>query len=120
MGMIALATGWAYWRARDPSWQTVLFTVLTISQMSHVLAIRRERRSLFGPGFLSNRLLLGAVIVTILLQFALIYVPFLQGVFGTQALDLSHILIAFALSTVIFWVIEGQKWVLRARERRSG
>ncbi len=118
MGVVALLTGWAYWRAGDEAWQTMLFTVLTISQMSHVLAIHQERRSVFGSGLVSNRLLLGAVILTILLQFALIYVPFLQEVFGTMALDASHILIAFALSTVILWVIEGQKLFWWAQGRR--
>ncbi len=119
MGLIALLTGWAYWQAGDESWQTMLFTVLTLSQMGHVLAIHQERRSLFGAGFLTNPLLLYAVLVTILLQFALLYVPFLQDVFGTQALDFTHIVAAFALSTIIFWVIEGQKLVWRLRERRS-
>ena len=118
MGLIALLTGWAYWQAGDDAWQTMLFTVLTLSQMGHVLAIHQERRSLFGSGFLTNPLLLYAVLVTVLLQFALLYVPFLQDVFGTQALDFTHIVSAFALSTIIFWVIEAQKLVWRVRERR--
>jgi Ca2+-transporting ATPase len=115
MGMIALVAGWFYWRAGDEAWQTMLFTVLTISQMFHVMAIRQERESVFRAGLLSNRLLFGAVVLTILLQFALIYVPFLQDIFGTIALDWSHILIAFALSTAIFWVIEIQKFFWRRR-----
>ncbi len=119
MGLIALLTGWAYWQAGDEAWQTMLFTVLTLSQMAHVLAIHQERRSLFGAGFLTNPLLLYAVLVTILLQFALLYVPFLQDVFGTQALNLTHVVTAFALSTIIFWVIEGQKLVWRISERRD-
>ncbi len=121
MGIIALVTGWAYWRAGDEAWQTMLFTVLTLSQMFHVLAIRQERQSLFRAGLLSNPLLLGAVVLTILLQFALVYVPLLQDVFGTQALDWSHILVAFALSTTIFWVIEIQKWISRTlRHKQEG
>ena len=119
MGVIALMAGWLYWRAGDQAWQTMLFTVLTISQMFHVMAIRLDRESLFKAGPFSNQLLFGAVIVTILLQFALIYVPFLQNVFGTQALSLTHILIAFALSSLIFWVIEAQKWVIRRRDREK-
>ena len=119
MGLIALVAGWAYWQAGDEAWQTMLFTVLTISQMFHVMAIRFERESLFRAGLLSNRLLLGAVLLTILLQFALIYAPFLQDVFGLVALDLSHVVIAFVVSSAIFWVIEGQKWVSRIRERRA-
>jgi Ca2+-transporting ATPase len=119
MGIIALVTGWLYWEAGDEAWQTMVFTVLTLSQMGHVLAIRQERESLFRAGLLSNRLLFGAVVLTVLLQFALVYVPFLQDIFGTQNLDATHILIAVALSTVIFWVIEIQKWALRAWERRE-
>jgi Ca2+-transporting ATPase len=119
MGVVALLTGWVYWQADDDSWQTMLFTVLTLSQMAHVLAIHQERRSVFGRGFLTNRLLLVAVLVTILLQFALLYIPVLQDVFGTQALDLTHLLIAFALSTVILWVIEVQKVVWRIQGRRG-
>ena len=84
MGMIALVAGWAYWQAGDESWQTMLFTVLTISQMFHVMAIRQERESLFKAGLFSNRLLLGAVVVTILLQFALIYVPFCRTSSGLR------------------------------------
>ncbi len=118
MGMVALVAGWAYWQADDEAWQTMLFTVLTISQMFHVMAIRVERESLFRAGLMSNRLLLGAVLLTILLQFALIYVPFLQDIFGLVSLDLSHIVIAFAVSSTIFWVIEGQKLISRMREHR--
>ena len=117
MGMVALITGWFYWRAGDADWQTMLFTVLTLSQMFHVMAIRLDRESLFVAGPLSNPLLFGAVILTLLLQFALIYVPFLQDLFGTTALSLSHLLIAFALSSIIFWVIEAQKWFERRREK---
>ncbi len=120
MGVIALIAGWLYWRAGDEAWQTMLFTVLTISQMFHVLAIRQERESLFKIGLFSNKLLLGAVILTILLQFALIYVPFLQNIFDLQALDLSHIVIAFVISSAIFWLIEAQKLFARRRERRRG
>ncbi|OFW58646.1 MAG: ATPase [Actinobacteria bacterium RBG_16_64_13] len=119
MGIVALLTGWAYWRAGDDGWQTMVFTVLTLSQMFHVMAIRQDRESVFGAGFFSNRLLLGAVGATFLLQFALVYVPFLQNVFGAQALGLRDILIAFAFSTVILWVIETQKWAIRRRSRSA-
>ena len=115
MGLIALFTGWFYWRAGDGSWQTMLFTVMTISQMFHVLAIRLDRESLFTATPRSNPLLYGAVLVTLLLQFALVYVPFLQDVFGTQALSAREMLIAFAISSAILWVIEVQKLVIRRR-----
>jgi Ca2+-transporting ATPase len=120
MGLVALMTGFVLWRAGDDTWQTMLFTVMTISQMFHVMAIHSDRASVFTEGPYSNRALFWAVTATLVLQVALIYVPFMQGLFETQALDVWHILIAVALSSVIFWVIEIQKWVLRRRERATG
>ncbi len=120
MGVVALMTGFVFWNAGDEVWQTMLFTVLTLGQMFHVMAIRLERESLFTRGPYTNPYLFWAVIATIVLQGALIYVPFLQDLFELQALDLWHILMAFALASIIFWVIEVQKWVLRRRDRSSG
>ena len=56
-------------------WQTIVFTVLCLSQMGHVLAIRSERDSLFSQKFLSNKPLAGAFGLTLALQMATIYVP---------------------------------------------
>jgi Ca2+-transporting ATPase len=119
MGIIALLSGYLFWRAGDQAWQTVLFTVLTFEQMFHVMAIRQDRESWFKAGPYSNRILFWAVLATLLLQGALIYVPFLQGIFGTQALDYRHMIIAFAVSSLIFWIIEVQKWVWRRTERTA-
>jgi Ca2+-transporting ATPase len=116
MGVIALLTGWVYWRAGIDYWQTMLFTVLTISQMFHVLAIRLDRDSIFTTSPWSNPLLYAAVLVTLLLQVALIYVPFLQGVFETTALPVTDLFIAIGISSVILFLIEAIKWVQRRKD----
>ena len=87
MGLVALMTGFVFWKAGDELWQTMLFTVLTLGQMFHVMAIRLERESLFTRGPYTNPALFWAVIATIVLQGALIYVPFLQDLFELQPLD---------------------------------
>ncbi len=120
MGLVALMTGFVFWEMDDELWQTMLFTVLTLGQMFHVMAIRLERESLFTRGPFTNPHLFWAVMATIVLQFALIYIPFLQDLFELKPLDYWHILLAFALASIIFWVIEVQKWVLRWRDRASG
>ncbi|MDE2311169.1 MAG: calcium-translocating P-type ATPase, PMCA-type [Betaproteobacteria bacterium] len=94
-------------------WQTMVFTVLTLSQMSHVLAIRSERESLFRQGLLSNLPLLGAVTLTFLLQLATIYVPALNEIFHTQPLSASELGICLALSSVVFFCVEIEKWLIR-------
>ena len=89
------------------------FTVLALSQMGHVLAIRSDRESLFRQGLRSNLPLLGAVLLTLALQLATIYLPSLQGVFRTEPLTASELLACAALSSVVFVAVEIEKAVRR-------
>lgn len=73
-------------------WQTMVFTVLCLSQMGHVLAIRSERESLFNQGLFSNMPLLGAFILTFALQMATIYMPFLNPLFKTEPLTFNELI----------------------------
>ncbi|MEW6417653.1 MAG: cation-translocating P-type ATPase [Nitrospirota bacterium] len=91
-------------------WQTMVFTVLCLSQLGHVLAIRSEKQSLFKIGLFSNKYLLGAVLFTVALQLATIYVPFLNPIFKTESLTLGELTITLAFSTVVFFAVETEKW----------
>jgi Ca2+-transporting ATPase len=115
MGLVSLGVGFWYWRVDNPIWQTMVFTTLTLSEMSYVMAIRSSRESLFSIGLMSNRALLGAVVGTTLLQIAVVYVPFAQDLFNTTALPLMDLLVCIVLSTILFWVVEGMKWYARKR-----
>lgn len=116
MGIASLGVGYVYW-LRDPNgvWQTMVFTTLTLAQMGNALAIRSNVDSIFTIGFFSNKLMLGAVALTFLLQMALIYVPFLQTFFRTKALPLPDLLIALVCSTVVFIAVEIEKYYRRSR-----
>ena len=94
-------------------WQTMVFTVLTLSQMGNVLAIRSERESLFRQGLFSNLPLLGAVVLTFGLQLTTIYVPFLNPVFRTAPLTLLELSVCLLLSAVVFAIIEIEKYLAR-------
>lgn len=94
-------------------WQTMVFTVLTLSQMGHVLAIRSERDSLFQQGIFSNLPLLGAVALTFVLQLATIYLPAAQEIFRTEALTLGELVLCLALSSVVFCCVEIEKLLAR-------
>ena len=113
MGGIALATqAWAI-HIGDAHWQSMTFTVLTLSQLAHVMAIRSERDSLFRQGLLSNRPLLGAVTFTFLLQLATLYVPALTHVFRTTALTGLELLACIGLASIVFVAVEVEKWLIR-------
>ena len=102
MGIASLGVGYMAWRQDSGgAWQTMVFTTLTLAQMGNALAIRSSRDSLFKIGLFSNRAMLGAVLLTFVLQLAVIYVPLLQGFFNTQALTPMQLGISLALSTVV-------------------
>jgi len=102
--------------ASGTHWQTMVFTVLCLTQLGHVLAIRSERQSLFRMGLFSNKLLLGAVVLTFFLQMATIYVPPLNTIFKTQPLTAGELLITIAASSIVFFAVELEKLIFR----RSG
>ena len=91
----------------------MVFTTLTLSQMGNALAIRSNRESLFSIGIFSNMMMIWAVLLTFVLQLAVIYVPFLQDIFGTEALGARDLAISLAASAVVFVIIEIYKWARR-------
>jgi Ca2+-transporting ATPase len=105
--------GYAAWANGVEAWQTMAFTTLTLAQMGNVLAIRSGRDSLLKQGLFTNLPLLGSVLLTVLLQLAVIYVPFLQNIFETDALTLSQLGICLTASLALFLVVEGEKWLVR-------
>ena len=122
MAVVCIGLGW--WllnvhEADELHYRTMVFTVLTLSQLANVLAIRSNRVSLFTMGIASNKYLLGAVVMTIGLQMALIYTPWLANIFGTVPLSATDLLICLGLSTIIFWVVELDKLIRRRLDRAA-
>jgi Ca2+-transporting ATPase len=115
MGAVSLLTQNWFLKTGQAHWQTMVFTVLCLSQMGHVLAIRSERESLFSQGILSNKPLAGAFLLTFVLQMATIYVPQLNIVFKTAPLTFGQLAVTLALSTVVFLAVELEKLVKRRR-----
>jgi Ca2+-transporting ATPase len=95
------------------NWQTMVFTVLSLTQLGHVMAIRSEKESLFTQGPLSNLPLAGAVLLTFLLQLGVIYLPFANDLFKTQPLSIKELLICIAASAIVFSAVEIEKWIKR-------
>ena len=57
------------------------------------------------------------VLITALVQMALIYVPFLQPLFETEALGPHELLVVALVTPIPFIAVEIEKWVVRRRER---
>ena len=114
MAGIALSLqGWAI--KNGLHWQTIVFNVVCLSQMGHVLAIRSENQSLLGVGVFSNKPLIGAVLLALLLQFVIIYTPFLQPIFTTEALNLKEFILVGVASSLVFFAVEIEKLIFKRR-----
>ncbi len=114
MASIALGTQ-GYAIKHDLHWQTIVFNVLCLSQLAHVLAIRSENQSLFSIGIFSNKPLIGSVILSLILQFCITYIPFLQPIFKTESLTLNEFLGVGAVSSIVFFAVEIEKAIARGR-----
>ncbi len=113
-GVVLFVQAWSI-TTGHAHWQTMVFTVLCLTQLGHVLAIRSEKESFFRQGPLSNKPLFGAVVLTFALQMATVYVPFLNPVFKTQPLTLQELLFTLALSTIVFFAVETEKLFRRRK-----
>ncbi|MCP4360041.1 MAG: cation-translocating P-type ATPase [Chloroflexi bacterium] len=121
MGLVSLGVGYVYWLQAPDSgvWRTMVFTTLVLAQMGNALAIRSNTESVFSIGFFANRTMIGAVVLTFVLQLALLYVPVLQSIFTTEPLNARDLVIALLASGVVFVAVEIDKWVRQQLETRK-
>jgi Ca2+-transporting ATPase len=110
--MAALTLGTQAWSVHREleHWQTMVFTVLSLSQLGHVLAIRSERTFLYRQGIFSNMPLLGAVALTFVLQMIVIYLPAANALFNTQPLSWQELAGCIGVSAILFHAVEVEKW----------
>ncbi|GIW35968.1 MAG: haloacid dehalogenase [Meiothermus sp.] len=104
------AEGPLYQAATAMTLAAVVFT-----QIGNLFAQRTERTSVFRVGFFSNRLVWVGIATELLLIVAIVYVPFLQGIFGTAALAWQHWLFLLVWMPVLLMADELRKWVVRRR-----
>lgn len=90
---------------------TMTFTTFVFFDMFNALACRSEKQSIFSVGFFSNRMFNLAVGGSILAQLFVIYVPFFQSIFQTEALSFYELLKIVMVTSTVFWVDEIKKMI---------
>ncbi len=81
--------------------RTVALCTLVMSQLFHVFECRSERNSVFSIGLFSNIYLVLAVISSFTLLMLIVYMPWLQGIFHTQSLNILNWVVVLSLSGLI-------------------
>jgi Ca2+-transporting ATPase len=92
--------------------QTRAFTALILFQLFNVFSARSDRESAFR-GLFDNHWLWAAVILSVALQFVVLYTPFLQRAFSTEALTASDWLLCTAVASSVLWLREAEKFLYR-------
>jgi magnesium-transporting ATPase (P-type) len=118
---VGVTFGWFAWRLGQEVpidvVRTEVFTLLAMCQWFNVLNCRSATRSALGGRVWRNPWLLGGLLVSVLLQLAVLYVPLLNETFYTVPLPWLTLLALLALASVVLWGEELRK--LAARRARA-
>ena len=96
--------------------RTAAFIVLACSQLFHSFNCRSMTESLFKLGVFTNKKLIFATIISFFLQMVVVYVPFLQKVFKTEALGIFDWFLVLGISSFPLWAVEAWKAFLRNKK----
>ncbi|MGG7057157.1 calcium-translocating P-type ATPase, PMCA-type [Clostridium nigeriense] len=99
--------------------QTMAFVVLSVSQLFYSLSMRNETKSLFQVGILKNKWLICSVLFGILIQFAIITIPFTATIFKVYSLTLKDWGIVILISLIPFAVNEIVKIFFRISDKKN-
>ena len=98
--------------------QTIAFCTLMMYQMFNVLNRRSEKHSLFKIGIFSNSKLIIAILISIVLQLVVVYVPFMQDIFSTTAINFGDWIYVILVSSTVLIFGEVVKLVYYLKERK--
>jgi magnesium-transporting ATPase (P-type) len=97
--------------------QTETFTVLAVCQWFNVLNCRAERQSVFRTNLLKNPWLIGGLVIGNLLQMMVVFLPFMNKIFHTVPFSLKEVVAIGLAASLVLWVEELRKFIVRLRER---
>ena len=99
--------------------RTMAFATLSISELFRAYTSRSERFSLWAIRPFSNKWMQVAVLTSLLILLAIIYVPFLDPIFATTFLTVDDWLVMLPLILVPSIAAEANKWVLRRVSKKE-
>lgn len=81
--------------------RTGALTTLIVSQLVHVFECKSETKGIFGINYFDNLKLIGAVIISLAVLAAAVYLPVMQTVFSTVSLGKTPLLISLGFSAAV-------------------
>ncbi|HET9606346.1 MAG TPA: cation-translocating P-type ATPase [Nitrospira sp.] len=101
------------WHQTVEQARTVAFTVMVVAQLVHAFNCRSERLSLFQVGLGTNRTLLWAVLLSLVMQLAVLTVPAAWPIFKVAPLPIENWGLMAAMVLLPLIIVEAVKWIKR-------
>jgi magnesium-transporting ATPase (P-type) len=96
---------------------TVTWLGIVACQIGSAFAVRTDHASLRSVGLFTNKALLGAIAVALIFAAGLVYLPFLHGVFGTEALTPAQLATVVPFPFIVWGSDEIRRLLLRRHHR---
>jgi len=113
------AGGWRLGVQLDPNdivyikGTTMTFAGIAVAQAGNVFASRTSKASIFKTSLTNNKWIWFGIAAQISIVASIVYVPLLQGLFGTAALDLNDWALLALLAFIVIFAEEVRKWFAR-------
>jgi P-type Ca2+ transporter type 2C len=98
---------------------TMALAAIVFTQIGAVFNCRTEKQSIFKVGLFKNKQVNVGIIFEILLMIAFVYLPPLQGIFHTTALNLSDWLLLCIWPPMVFLIEEARKAWTRKKDKKQ-
>ena len=99
--------------------RTVTLQTIVLCQAFHLFNSRSIRQPAHALSFLGNRAVFVVCGLMVVLQLAVVYLPFMNTLFGTVPLGWKDWLAPIVLGAVVFLVVEGEKFIMRRLDARG-
>ena len=92
---------------------TMMFAGIVVAQVGNVLACRTSKQSILKTSLRTNKWIVFGIISQLAILSVLIYVPLMQGIFGTVALGWEDWLFLLSLAVIVVLADEIRKFLSR-------
>ncbi len=118
--ILAITALFVQWRVATQGYdvltqQTAVFTTLCFVQLVNALSVRSVYHSMFTGGIFANHGMWGAILLTVVLQLLIVYVPFFHPIFKTKTLEWTIMSDILIVTIICMLCIELVKYLTRKK-----
>jgi len=92
---------------------TMVFVGIVTSQIGNLIGCQTTRTSTFKVGIFKNKWIIRGIVFEVAVMLSIVYIPYLQSIFGTTALDIYQWLYVVSFIPIMFFAEELRKYVVR-------